>query len=239
MKAILTLVAALAFAGSPFFVPEFSGFDPDLYPVPQIDPPVQPAGYAFAIWGLIYLWLILHAAFGLLRRDTDPAWDAPRWPLFLSLAIGASWLAVAERSPVLATILIWVMLAGALAALFLSRSHPDRWLLQAPIAVYAGWLTAASCVSTGLLGAGYGLVTNELSGWAYIGLGVALGLASVVQVALNRAPEYGLTVAWALVAISVQNWGSAMPVALAALCGSLIMLLVAFRAFRQERGAVA
>ncbi len=232
MKAILTLTAALAFAASPFFVPGFSGFDPELYPVPQVDPPVQPAGYAFAIWGLIYAWLILHAGFGLLKRDTDPAWDAPRWPLFLSLAIGASWLAVAMRDPVLATVLIWVMLAGALAALFQSRADPDRWLLQAPLAIYAGWLTAASSASLGLLGAGYGILTDA-TGWAYIGLGVALGLAAAVQTFLGRAPEYGLTVAWALVAIAVQNWISNMPVALTACAGTLVMLGLAARTLRR------
>lgn len=232
MKAILTLTAALAFAASPFFVPGFSGFDPELYPVPQVDPPVQPAGYAFAIWGLIYAWLILHAGFGLLKRDTDPAWDAPRWPLFLSLAIGASWLAVAMRDPVLATVLIWVMLAGALAALFQSRADPDRWLLQAPLAIYAGWLTAASAASLGLLGAGYGIITDA-TGWAYIGLGVALGLAAAVQTFLGRAPEYGLTVAWALVAIAVQNWSSNMPVALTACAGTLVMLGLAARTLRR------
>lgn len=232
MKAILTLTAALAFAASPLFVPGFSGFDPELYPVPQIDPPVQPAGYAFAIWGLIYAWLILHAGFGLLKRDTDPAWDAPRWPLFLSLAIGASWLAVAMRDPVLATILIWVMLAGALAALFQSRADPDRWLLQAPLATYAGWLTAASSASLGLLGAGYGILTDA-TGWAYIGLGVALGLAAAVQTFLGRAPEYGLAVAWALVAIAVQNWSSNMPVALTACAGTLVMLGLAARTLRR------
>ena len=234
MKAILTLVAALAFAASPYFVPGFSGFNPDLYPNPQIDPPVQPAGYAFAIWGLIYVWLILHAGFGLLKRDVDPDWDAPRWPLFISLAIGTSWLAVAERDPVLATILIWVMLAGALAALYLTRPGPDRWLLQAPVAIYGGWLTAASCASLGLLGAGYGVWTDEI-GWAYIGLGIAVAVGAVVQITLRRAPEYGLTVVWAVIAIAVQNWGSNMPVALTAMAGAVLMLALALRALQQTK----
>jgi len=50
MKAILVLIAALAFAITPFLSPEFGGFDPNLYPMPQDDPPVQPAGWAFSIW---------------------------------------------------------------------------------------------------------------------------------------------------------------------------------------------
>ena len=42
----------LLFAVSPLFTQGFNGFEPDQFPVPQDDPPVQPAGYAFSIWGL-------------------------------------------------------------------------------------------------------------------------------------------------------------------------------------------
>jgi hypothetical protein len=143
MKAILIAAAALAFASAPFWTDGFGGFDPNRYPDPQIDPPVQPAGYAFAIWGPIYLWLLAHAGFGLFARDEDGPWDRTRWPLFLSLAIGASWISVAQRSPILATILIWIMLAGALMALMRTPAR-DRWLLAGPLGLYAGWLTAAT-----------------------------------------------------------------------------------------------
>ena len=54
---LLVLLAALAFALSPLLSSGFNGFAPDQFPIPQDNPPVQPAGYAFAIWGLIYLWL--------------------------------------------------------------------------------------------------------------------------------------------------------------------------------------
>ena len=118
MKAILLVTAAVAFASAPFWSGGFGGFDPDRYPIPQIDPPVQPAGYAFSIWGPIYLWLILSAAFGLLRRAENPAWDAHRWPLVASLAIGTPWISVAVISPIWATVMIWAMLGAALWALF-------------------------------------------------------------------------------------------------------------------------
>ena len=54
----------LFFAASPFLSEGFNGFAPDQFPVPQDDPPVQPAGYAFSIWGVIYLWLIVGTGFG-------------------------------------------------------------------------------------------------------------------------------------------------------------------------------
>ena len=36
-----------------------------------------------------------------------------RWPLIVSLVVGTPWISVAQMSPVLATIMIWVMLIGA------------------------------------------------------------------------------------------------------------------------------
>jgi hypothetical protein len=214
MKAILTLTAALAFAAGPFWFPGFRGFDPALYPIPQADPPVQPAGYAFAIWGVIYPWLIVHALYGLLRRDTDAGWDATRWPLMTSLVIGAAWLGVAIESPGWASVLILVMLAGALAALFAAaRRGGDRWVLGVPLGLFAGWLTAAAWVSVGLSGAGYAILGLGQGAWTVAALLGAMATAAAVQARLPGVPAYGLAVIWALVAVVVQNLGSAGGVA--------------------------
>src|SRR6056297_1838146 len=99
MKAILAVTATMAFALVPFMTDGFAGFRPDQFPIPQVDPPVQPAGYAFAIWGLIYLWLLAGAVYGLLQRHSDPDWDAMRWHLMGSLVIGAAWIPIAQISP--------------------------------------------------------------------------------------------------------------------------------------------
>src|SRR6056297_2048118 len=158
MKAILTLTAAVAFALSPLTTEGFNGFRPDQLPVPQVDPPVQPAGYAFAIWGLIYGWLVVSAGFGLWARANDPAWDRMRAPLLLSLAVGTPWLWIANQSPVWATVTIFIMAGAAILAALRSPGR-DRWLAHAPVTVYAGWLTAASFVSLGSTAAGHGVLT--------------------------------------------------------------------------------
>ncbi|MGR3502895.1 hypothetical protein [Pseudaestuariivita sp.] len=199
---ILVLLATAAFVAGPFLTPGFGGFEPGQFPVPQEDPPVQPAGYAFAIWGLIYTWLAISAVFGVFSRGTDVDWQDFRPALFVSLVAGAAWLWVATLSVIAATLLIWIMLVSALEALF-KTGATDRWLQQAPVAIYAGWLTAASCVSVGLVLAGYGF-TNQINA-AIIALVLALVISCIVQYALHRAPEYGYAVIWALVAVIVQN----------------------------------
>ncbi|MCH2096048.1 MAG: hypothetical protein MK160_13160 [Rhodobacteraceae bacterium] len=198
----LVLCAAVGFVASPILSPGFAGFSPDLFPVPQENPPVQPAGYAFGIWGLIYAWLLLGSAFGLFRRSDDADWADMRPPLFASLLIGAFWLPVAQVSAIWATVLIWLMLGTALVSLF-RAGDTDRYLQQAPVAIYAGWLTAASAVSIGLMLGGYGLLEETVA--ALIALIVALAVTLTIQYHLHRAPEYGVTVIWALVAIIVAN----------------------------------
>jgi hypothetical protein len=228
--AALVLVAAILFAASPWFTQGFNGFEPDQFPVPQDNPPVQPAGYAFAIWGLIYLWLLIGAGFGLLKRSDDPDWAAMRPPLVISLAIGATWLPVANLSPAAATVLILAMLASALLSLF-RVGDTDRWLQQTPVAIYAGWLTAASSVSVGLMLGGYGILSGTWA--AIVALSIGLVVALVAQYRLHRAPEYGITVIWALIGVIVANTGP-VNIAVAGLCVIGIGAILSLRATDTE-----
>lgn len=227
--AYLAVVLAITFAISPFWVPEFGGFDPDQFPVPQDNPPVQPAGYAFAIWGLIYLWLLVGMVYGAWRRSEDAEWHMMRVPLCVSLAIGSVWLPVAVASPVWASILIWGMLITALTALF-RAPHTDKWWALMPIGLYAGWLSAASCVSLGLLAAGYGYLSADTAAFAFVFL--ALVLASAVQNQLKRGPTYGVAVVWALIAIVVQNLDSNPTVAALAFGGALTLCWTVWKVIR-------
>jgi len=228
--AVLVLITTMLFAAAPFFVPGFGGFDPDQFPVRQEDPPVQPAGYAFSIWGVIYLWLLVSAGFGVWRRADDPDWAAMRAPLIASLAMGSVWLAIALQSPVYASLLIWAMLATALGAL-IRAPRQDGWLAAGPVGLYAGWLSAASVVSLGLLAAGYGVMSGLAAAWA--GIIAASGLGFAVQWSLGRAPSYGLAVIWALIAVAVQNAGQTA-LMIAALAGTGLVSAATVRAARSS-----
>jgi hypothetical protein len=227
LKAILTLLAAVAFLLSPVLSSGFNGFSAGQFPIPQVDPPVQPAGYAFSIWGLIYLALLAGAFYGLFKRADDAAWGSTRWPLIASLVIGAAWIPIANRSVFGATVLIWLMLVTAVLAL-LAAGKNDRLWLRSPIALYAGWLTAASCVALGLVLAGYGWLGGTAAALTCISL--ALAIAVIVQSARPDTPEYSMAVAWALVGVIVSNTDP-LNWLVVALCGIGILALagVVFR----------
>jgi hypothetical protein len=221
LKPLLVLISAVTFAVSPFVSWDFSGFDPQLYPVPQVDPAVQPAGWAFAIWSLIYIVLIFHAAFGLFQHKDDKIWNAGRLALFTSLAVGTFWLSVAVISPVWATVLIWVMLIFALISLYQAQGAAPAWQAGWPVALYAGWLTAASFVSIGLLLAGYGVLSESAA--AIVALVLATVFALVNQYQL-RHWTYGLAVVWGFVAISAKNSDTQMVIAGLAAVAALLVL---------------
>ncbi|EYD71627.1 hypothetical protein [Limimaricola hongkongensis] len=227
-----TLALSVSFAAAPLVTSPFTGFTADQLPVPQIDPPVQPAGWAFSIWGLIYAWLLVSAAYGAWKRPRAEDWHRARWPLLVALGVGTPWLAIANASAIWATITIFVMAAGAIGA-FLAAPRRDIWLFRVPVGIFAGWLSAASFVSLGSTAAGYGLVMGQ-TGWAILCLIAATLLALVVQSRRPRAASYGLTVAWALMAIVVAN-GLNMPglVALASLVAILGALALAWRVARR------
>lgn len=221
-NALILALATLAFGLAPLLGPSFTGYDPSQFPVRIERPAIQPAAYAFAIWSVIYLWLFLHAGFGLWKRTETPAWDRVRWPLIVAVAIGAVWQAIALQSAVWGTVTIWIMAAGAIAAFLRADPGNDRWLLSGPTAIFAGWLSAASAVSTGVLIAGYGVLSN--TGAALAMLALVLVLALMVQSRKPRMPVYGLTVVWALAGVIVANWGVQMVVAGVAAGGALVML---------------
>lgn len=232
LRALLLILVTIAFGVASFLTPPFTGFDPAQFPVQIAKPAVQPAGYAFAIWSVIYLWLIVHALYGFWARARSIDWDEVRIPLITSLAIGTVWLAVAGLFPLLATVGILFMLATALVAFLQADEYYDPWLLSAPLAIYAGWLSAASAVSVGVVLAGYGILSDSLS--AFVMIGVVVAVASLVQWLRPRMPLYGLTVVWALVGIVVANLQGNLIVAAAAGGAAFTIASFTYREWRRH-----
>ena len=73
-----------------------------------------------------------------------------------------------------------------------------------PVGLYAGWLTAASCVSLALLLAGYGVTDALLA--ALLTLPLAVVLAGGVILHRPDAPGSPIAVIWALIGVLVANW---------------------------------
>jgi hypothetical protein len=176
---------------------------------------IDPATWAFAIWGLIFLLALVSAGYQLLPRNLDrPLPRAIGWPLAAAFLLTGSWpIAVVADQLNVAQILLTTMWA-LLAVVFLhiagtpAVTTPDRWFIALPVAPFFGWLTAANPVSLFSRLTDLGIVAPNGAG-NLVGIGLLFGAALVAAWFVRegqRGPlllwgPYALTIAWAIVAI--------------------------------------
>lgn len=227
----LTLLFAILFALSPLASDGFNGFTPEQFPVVQDRWPVQPAGWAFSIWGVIYLWLIVGSAWGLWKAPRDPDWQRMRAPLLISLIVGTFWIAAANTSPIVATGMIVVMAVTAVMA-FLRAGQDNPMMQRGPVGLYAGWLTAATGVAVAVLLSGYGILSANLA--ALLLILTVLVVALWVQSRRPSMPSYPLAVGWALTGIVAVNWNTEYRT-VASLAGLGILALMAQYLLQKRR----
>ncbi|MFA5580563.1 MAG: hypothetical protein WDA25_01265 [Paracoccaceae bacterium] len=220
IKRLALLVLAIAFAASPLVSDGFGGFYPESFPVQVERWPAQPVGWAFSIWGVIYIALIAGAGWAVWRPAQSPGWGRAAWPLGISLGIGIFWIEAALRAPVIATAMIVPMAAAAIMAM--RRAGPD-WRAWLPMGLYAGWLTAASGVAVSVVLTGYGLAGPRVAAIALIL--VVLAVALTVAATRPRIWSYTFGVGWALLGVIVAN-AAAGDWVIVAICAAGIAALV-------------
>ncbi|CAA9558519.1 MAG: hypothetical protein AVDCRST_MAG59-2460 [uncultured Thermomicrobiales bacterium] len=187
--------------------------------------PVEPAAWAFAIWGLIFALCIGYgvwqarpsaATASLLRRVGWPTAGAFLTIVGWSLAVplGLFWLA---QLVLLAT---WAFLAVAafrLADEAVRRplSAAEQWCVALPLAPFFGWVTAANGVSLHGQAIDLGVVGPEGLASRLLGATLLLAagaVAAYIVVRTRVGPPlfcgiYSATIGWAIVGIVVAQWG--------------------------------
>lgn len=200
IRKIILLGLTIAFALGPIFSNGFGGFSAESFPVQLERWPAQPAGWAFSIWGLIYLLLIATSAGSVLFAQGSDRWNGLFWPLGLSLALGVFWVEAAMRSPLLATAMILPMAATAVLAMLRLRNIWQDWLA---VGLYAGWLTAATGVAISIIVSGYGVMSPRAA--AILLILVVLIVAFVITQHRPDIISYRAGVIWALIGVIAAN----------------------------------
>ena len=180
---------------------------------------VDAAGYAFAIWGVIFTGMLLFSIY-LLRKTEPESPHLKRAMILLSIA-GAASIAFVPISIYCSALVGWIdilihLIPLALAHFQLRKHtalHPQsnigRWTYFGP-SMYFGWISAATVISTALMANEVGITVPDATA-TWIALAVAISLAVfAIWMTLNRDPIYGSTIAWALIAIGVEQ--SAYPI---------------------------
>ncbi|SDY90593.1 tryptophan-rich sensory protein [Hymenobacter psychrophilus] len=177
--------------------------------------PVTPAGYAFSIWGLIFLSLLAYAVWQLLpgqRRNPLP--DLLARPLVLVNVLTGGWLVIFayELLPLSALVMVGILAALALAYGRLRRQARHEpatvplWV-NLPFGLYLGWISVALVVNTTVaLGQYWQPGPAKGIEWGIILMGIVAGLALNVTKRF-RELAYPAAVTWGLVGIWVARNG--------------------------------
>lgn len=176
---------------------------------------IVAAGYAFSIWGVIFL---LDAVFGIWQllpdQAADPVLRRIRPAAAAGFALTTGWMIVFPQEAFwLALLIIWLDLACLLyCAALLGRSESRgmrRWIALAPLSLHAGWLSLAALLNLAQVIVAYRLLpTDEMLGWS---LPLLLAAASVLLFFNHRAQgnaAFALAGVWGLVAVYVRQSGS-------------------------------
>ncbi|SEU06022.1 hypothetical protein [Hymenobacter actinosclerus] len=177
--------------------------------------PVTPAGYAFSIWGLIFLSLLVYAAWQLLpAQRRNPLPDLLARPLVLANGLTGLWLVLFayELLPLSALVMVGILAALALAYGRLRRQARQEpatvplWV-NLPFGLYLGWISVALVVNaTVALGQYWQPGPAKGVEWGIILMGIVAGLALNVT-GRFRELAYPAAVAWGLAGIWVARNG--------------------------------
>ncbi len=243
---LLVLIAAAAMPALAWFSQQ-GRFGPDPGAISDRYPTLLvAAGYAFSIWGAIFLLDLAFALWQLReRRHDESALRRARPAAAAGFALTAAWMPVfSQQGFWLALAMIWLALAClAWAGWVLARDPAPRpgqavWAGFA-LGLHSGWLALAAFLNTAQVIVAYRLLSTE----AMLPWSLALfALAAALLLALNAGLRGGLGLVlaalWALGGVYVAQSASALPgatvAAWAALAiGALLLLQTAW--LRRQR----
>ena len=205
-----------------------------------------PAGYAFGIWGLIYLGLLGHGIYQLKKAVFDKKEDdfiiqIGPWLIVANLANALwllFWLLEFTGISVLMMFIILISLLVIIVRLNMEKEVARIGILfwvWWPICIYSGWIVVASIanVAAWLTKAGWEPAWGEIS-WTIIMILVAM-LINIYMIMSRNMREFAIVGIWALIAISVRHWDSVPLLQWTALVSAVIILIfIAVNGYRNH-----
>ncbi len=175
------------------------------------------AGYAFSIWGLIFLLDIVYAvtqAFGAHRRDR--ALTLAAMPAAAGFMFTLLWM------PLFSMGLFWLCLAvifAALACMAVALTHvvrhgrwdTHRWAHLA-LGLHTGWLSLAAFLNLAQVIVAFELLpTDRMLGWSLVVFAIAFATLLMLNRLFHGHLAFVAAALWGLVAMYVKQSQSALP----------------------------
>lgn len=172
-----------------------------------------PAGYVFAIWGLIYLLILGYTVYQALPgQRANPRLRRSGWLFAMGNLANGCWIFAWHFGLYPLSLAIMLVLFACLLALYLRLevgqarfSTLETAAIALPLSVYLGWITVATIANATdvLWSLGWNGAPLTPLAWTLILLAVGVLLAGIV--AATRADlAFLLVLAWAFAGISVR-----------------------------------
>jgi len=208
---------------------------------------LTPAGYAFSIWGLIYLMLALFAVFQARslfssKYEDNFVLDIGPW-FILSNLVNAGWIVAFTNDMIGLSVVLMLVFFVALLKIVINLNM-ERWnapksiifFIWWPFSIYFGWLNVAliANLSVYFRSIGWDGAPLSQSTWAILVLIVA-GVIFTSMVWRRSMREYALAGSWGIVAIGVNNQTDNPIVAYTAFgVAGIIVLNVLIQGFKKQ-----
>lgn len=195
-----------------------------------------PAGYAFSIWGVIYILLMMFVGYQwyawLKHKDDSVLKQTGFWFALSSFANGAwivAWLYGNIGVSVILMLILLVSLIGLTVKLRLEiwkAPKPIIIFVWWPISIYIGWIIVATVanIAAFLVSINWqeGFLSEQL--WTIVMIIAAVAIY-VLLIYFRNLREAALVGIWALIAIAVKHWGVQPAIVVTAIVSTVVLLI--------------
>jgi benzodiazapine receptor len=171
---------------------------------------ITPAGFTFAIWGVIYILLSVFVIYQALPSQKEKEYHKKISWLFILISItNISWIFLWQHNlltPSLPVIVLFLMgLILIYTRLGIGKTQVplrEKLAIHTPFSVYLGWVTIATIANVAVAAVsvnwdGFGINPET---WAILIIIIAL-LLTLIVTATRKEIAYGLVIIWALIGI--------------------------------------
>ncbi len=213
-----------------------------------------PAGFTFAIWGVIYgslLISIVVQVFALFNTNVgnkiSPVIQLIGYDFVISCLINVAWLFSWHYQLVAFSVVLMILFLIVLVKIFVklkigtfSHNQSEKWLFHFPIAIYLGWICVAlvANVTAFLVNINWSSWFFEPSVWAIIMVVIAFLVLSYLVIFKNTVPT-ALVGTWAFYGIYAKRLSlvgsDTENLMIAQTCLVCLLLLSAFAVFKLKK----
>lgn len=204
-----------------------------------------PAGYAFAIWSLIFIGLLILAGYTLKvafsSNDEDNFVSKMSPWLIAANLFNCIWLYVWLYEYTLTSVFVMLAILVSLLAIIVKlnlnlteKSKAFRFLVSIPLAIYAGWISVATVANISALLATYNWspIFSETV-WTVVMILIA-ALVNVYMVINRQLYAFGAVGIWAITAIIVRHYESNTTIVIGSVVGIVAILASMFIAAKKN-----